>query len=224
MTCGIYKITRKDTGQSYIGLSGNIEKRYYQHSRWHNMETSRIDPAMVKHGIDKFDLEIIEELPYDIPLLMQRERYWIAKYNTYEDDFHYNLTSGGEAPMYGRRHTDATKEKISKANSGENHPFFGRKHTPETKQKLSKLMSGENHPFFGCHHTESTRLKKSRKMSSTGYYRVSKQIDKRCKQGFTWRYGYCDENHKPVSISSVDINKLEEKVKSKGLPWYKFKD
>ena len=51
MTCGIYKITRKDTGQSYIGLSGNIEKRYYQHSRGDNMESSRIDPAMAKHHL-----------------------------------------------------------------------------------------------------------------------------------------------------------------------------
>lgn len=30
-TCGIYKITRKDTEQAYIGLSENIEKRWYDH-------------------------------------------------------------------------------------------------------------------------------------------------------------------------------------------------
>lgn len=217
MTCGIYKITRKDTGQSYIGLSGNIEKRYYQHSHGDNMKTSRIDPAMVKHGIDKFDLEIIEELPYDMPLLMERERYWIAYYNTYEDDFHYNLTRGGEAPMCGRHHTDVTKKKISKKTKGINNPMYGKHHTIESIKKMSISSTGKRHK-------EEDKINMSRQKNSTGYYRVYKRINTKYKQGFIYAYQYYNDDNKRAVIQSVDINKLEEKVKSKGLPWYKLKD
>lgn len=57
--------------------------------------------------------------------------------------------------------------------------------------------------------------------SSTGYYRVTKDKTKYCKKGFIWLYQY-RVNGKFKKIRSVDINKLEEKVKSKGLPWFKF--
>lgn len=149
MTCGIYKITRKDTGQMYIGLSENIEKRYREHANGKDMKHSRIDPAMVKHGTDKFNLEIIEELPNDRHLLMKREEYWIAHYNTYGNDFHYNLTPGGDfspaklpevrAKMSkahkGKEIPEETKEKISKTLSG-------RKFSQESKEKMSKAASG----------------------------------------------------------------------------------
>ena len=53
---------------------------------------------------------------------------------------------------------------------------------------------------------------------NTGYYRVSKSVRK---NGFSWRYVY-PENGKQRSILNRDIKKLEEKVKSKGLPWFRL--
>jgi hypothetical protein len=41
------------------------------------------------------------------------------------------------------------------------------------------------------------------------------------KQGFFWRYRYYEDG-KQKSINSVDIKKLEEKVKMKGLLWIDF--
>ena len=77
----------------------------------------------------------------------------------------------------------------------------GRKHTPETKTKISKIISKAN--------------------NTSGYYRVHKSNDKRYKQGFRWTYRY-NEDGKRKSIYSVDIKKLEEKVRAKGLEWIKF--
>lgn len=48
--------------------------------------------------------------------------------------------------------------------------------------------------------------------------RVSKNRTSQCKQGFTWRYVY-HENGKQKVITSVNMEKLEQKVKNKGLPW-----
>lgn len=61
------------------------------------------------------------------------------------------------------------------------------------------------------------------KQNTTGYYRVIKKERKNTKQGFTWVYRYY-KNGKRKYISSVDLDKLEEKVKAKGLPWYKLEN
>ena len=57
--------------------------------------------------------------------------------------------------------------------------------------------------------------------NSTGYFRVSIMKCKNCKQGFIYRYTYY-ENGKRKAICAVSIEKLEEKVKAKGLPWRKL--
>ena len=54
MTCGIYLIENKKTGQKYIGLSENIEKRWYSHIHSPNLKTSYIDKAIRKYGKEKF--------------------------------------------------------------------------------------------------------------------------------------------------------------------------
>lgn len=80
---------------------------------------------------------------------------------------------------------------------------------------------GENNPkyWLGKPRSEEDKHKISEANNSTGYYRVSKQIKKACKNGFTWRYQYYDENGKHKSIYSVNLSKLMLKVISKGLPW-----
>ena len=251
MTCGIYKITRKDTGQSYIGLSKNIENRYYEHSHRHNMD-SRIDRAMVKHGADKFDLETIEELPYDIPLLKERERYWIVHYNTYEDDFHYNLTPGGDVPPM-KKDDKHSYESCMKMSKDRNSIGYFRVYLSKDKYRYRWYENGKRCSISakdinvlkqkamerGLHWEQISdnpdtpslykgrtlsieqKIKKSKQQNTTGYYRVIIQQEKNRKPRYvySWR-----ENNKRKRLSSVDINKLEEKVKSKGLPWYKLKD
>lgn len=85
----------------------------------------------------------------------------------------------------------------------------GLKHTEETKRKISESNKGNTH-------SEETRKKMSEDRNNSGYLNVGKTKHKTCKQGFIWRYRYY-ENGKPKSITSTDIEKLEEKVKSKGL-------
>lgn len=57
--------------------------------------------------------------------------------------------------------------------------------------------------------------------NKSGYYRVSKQPDTTCKQGFIWHYRYW-ENNTPKAIASVNLKRLEKKVIEKGLPWKKL--
>lgn len=63
---GIYKITNKINGNSYIGQSIDIENRWYKHEWASKSSKSReynysIHKAMRKYGIENFSFEIIEE-------------------------------------------------------------------------------------------------------------------------------------------------------------------
>ena len=100
-------------------------------------------------------------------------------------------------------------------------------HTEESRKKISEALSGENHPMYGKYHSEETKQKMSESVSrvknTSSYFRVCKQKDKCCKQGFIWKYRYY-EGGKRKSLSATTIDKLESKVKEKGLKWLKLKE
>lgn len=108
MSCGIYKITNKINGHSYIGLSKDIERRFSDHKSKaiHSDKKEDLDKAlyraMRKYGIDNFSYEIIEECPEE--KLKEREIYWISYYNTYQNREDYNETPGGDLPGFNTVH------------------------------------------------------------------------------------------------------------------------
>lgn len=93
---GIYKITNKINGKSYIGQSTNIAKRWSHHlavaqNDKYSQQQWYIHRAIRKYGKENFIFEVLEECPKE--LLNEREIYWIAKFDTYNNG--YNLTLGG---------------------------------------------------------------------------------------------------------------------------------
>ena len=86
---GIYKITRKSNGKSYIGQSNDIERRLMEHKYKTDIP---VELAIQKYGIEAFDYETIEEC--SLEQLDEREKYWIAHYNTFKG-FGYNCNEGG---------------------------------------------------------------------------------------------------------------------------------
>jgi group I intron endonuclease len=71
--------------------------------------------------------------------------------------------SGENHPFYGKRHTEKSKEQISKnrkgKNIGESNPSYGIPKSIETRRKISKALSGENHPNYGKHRSQQTKEK-----------------------------------------------------------------
>jgi len=65
------------------------------------------------------------------------------------------------------------------------------------------------------------RVNISRAKGTSKYFRVTREKDHTCKQGFIYRYQYC-ENNKRKRIRSVDLEKLKEKVLARGLEWIEF--
>ena len=96
MITGIYKITNKVNGHSYIGQSVDILARWGVHRRVYNnpeYDTYPLYRAIRKYGIDNFNFDVIEECSKE--QLNEREIYWINYYNTFFDG--YNQTTGGES-------------------------------------------------------------------------------------------------------------------------------
>jgi len=68
---------------------------------------------------------------------------------------------GEKNGMYGRKHTEETKKKIS-ANrssiSGKNNPMYGKKHSDESKKKMSAAKKGKKKPPFTEEHRRNLSL------------------------------------------------------------------
>jgi hypothetical protein len=73
--------------------------------------------------------------------------------------------TGENNPMYGKSHTDETKQSLSdigKTKVGELNGFYGKSHTDETKQLLSdigKTRTGEKNPMYGRSAVSEKNLK-----------------------------------------------------------------
>lgn len=140
---------------------------------------------------------------------------------TGENHWHYGKR-GKDAYAYGRKHTEETKKLISEKLKGKTQPrgkdayWYGRKHTEETKKKISESKIGTKYELQRV-------IEMSKKSSNTGFFRVRKKSGKKYAKGFIYRYTYT-ENNKQKTISSVDIAKLEQKVKEKGFLWINFNE
>lgn len=80
---GIYRLTDRKTGLSYIGQSLDIKERFRTHIKTglsSDSTVSKLYLQMKKSGIDNFIFEIIEKTPKD--KLNEREKYWIDFYKT----------------------------------------------------------------------------------------------------------------------------------------------
>ncbi len=161
----IYKYTNVENGKIYIGLTCNSLS--FRARGGHNYAGSRyFYHAIQKYGWDAFIPEILEDgLTHDEAC--ERERYYIAKFNSRDPDVGYNITEGGECgavaeetrkiisekakerykdptknPMYGKHHTEEAKRAIgekSKLRVGPINACYGKKFSPERLERMSEI-------------------------------------------------------------------------------------
>lgn len=213
---GIYGYyDKKNQQMMYIGQSNDIERRHRDHirpSRYNEQVVNRV----LQNNPERYELVIIKSRPgfskEDRDIL---EKHYIEFYNTFADN-KFNFTTGGDGGLF----SEETRKKISEALKGKNNPNYGKKN-PELSKRNSQNI-GPNNPFYGKHHSEETKRKMSLSRNSTGYRRVSLVICPDCKSGKKYRYRYYNDDGNRKEISSVNLEKLKEKVLEKGLPWEKL--
>ena len=125
----IYKITHKETGMSYIGLSKDYVARWNQHLN--DKSTDHFHNALRLYGKDAFTWKILI-VCFDEDM-GDYEKEYIKKYNTIKPNG-YNHTEGGEK---GWHHHPDTLAKVKATKAGKGNYRTGFKNTDETKLQMS---------------------------------------------------------------------------------------
>jgi len=206
-THGVYGFKNTESNKWYFGSSiatkggcqgiGGRLRRHLWELKKECHHNSHFQNSWNKHGEKAFEMYVVEEC--DKEVAREREKEWIEKH---KNDV-YNICTETEHPgglpwteerrrkqsgknhfMYGKNHTEETKEMISKnrkgLTAGEDHHLYGVGHTDESRKKMSeshKLLIGEKNPFFGKKHSEETKKinseKKKQWIAENGHPRVS---------------------------------------------------
>jgi group I intron endonuclease len=143
MNKGIYKITNIINNKFYIGSAKNIVNRWYLHKiALENGKGNRyFQNAWNKYGINSFKLDIIE-LVQDESLLLEREQFYLDLLKPYDRNIGYNILKIAGSPL-GTIMSAESKQKISDKLKGANHPLFGKRMSEETKQKIRNANLGK---------------------------------------------------------------------------------
>jgi group I intron endonuclease len=176
---GIYKIVNKVNSKYYVGSSNNILKRWNNHKsnlRRKIHKSPHLQSAWNKYGELNFDFIIVENCDIDKLLIIEQKYLDVS---ILEKNICYNTLYMAERPMTGIKHSDKTKNKISKSvnnyyqkgysswNKGKclsqthrdkiSETRIMKQIKPSDRQRLlqSKMVKGENNYFYGKHLTGS---------------------------------------------------------------------
>ena len=170
---GIYKITNKINGNTYVGSAVDIRKRWRNHAyrlNLNNHHSKHLQHAWNKYGADCFEFMIIEECSEG--LLIEREQFFI---DTYQPEYNIALVAGS---CLGTRRSQESKDKMRLAKLGKkmspsfiakqssrmmgNKYSLGHEVSPETRAKTSATMTGMPHlSLLGVEHSQETKDKMS---------------------------------------------------------------
>lgn len=104
--CGIYLITNTIVNKYYVGSSKNIMRRWIQHKNKLKGQVHcniLLQNAYDKYGISNFNFQILEEcIEQD---LIEKELYWVNKYNSMDHNIGYNILKPGEYPLLDHKKT-----------------------------------------------------------------------------------------------------------------------
>jgi group I intron endonuclease len=138
----IYKATNRINSKVYIGkwMGVSVQTRWNQHisaankgSRWH------LSYAIRKYGPRFFEVEVIDRAQ-TAEELSEKEKHYIALYQSNDPKKGYNMTSGGD----GRPHTEVEKEQLSQRMLG-NKRAAGCRHSDEWKETARQRMLGNQY-------------------------------------------------------------------------------
>ena len=136
---GIYRITNKINGKTYIGQSINIEERWKKHIKGSPRYTSHIHSAIKKYGVENFEFAVLLECPAN--MLNVWERDMIALYDSYDNG--YNLTLGGEGCDKGKN--SYSKDYIKEKMRNKYWPTYYQKHYESLKDRWKSYQSTDEY-------------------------------------------------------------------------------
>lgn len=164
---GVYQIINRINGHRYVGSSINMSKRlgdHFSYLRCGRHDNPRLQRAFNKYGAENFYSKVVELCSEE--LLEPREQHYLDNWKP-----EYNIAKFAYAGMRGRKHSRASRRRMSEALKGrvltEEHKAriaeahrgkIQAPHTEETKRKMSEAHKGKKH--------RSESIEKMRKVQS----------------------------------------------------------
>lgn len=176
----IYLIVNLTNGMCYVGQKSSST---FVDSYWGSS-------VSLKHDIDELGTDNFARTVIDWCLTLDElnasEEYWIKSLNLYHG-YGYNQSKGGKGlgqgtdhpctgktgegvSMYGKHHSNETRDKMSKSHIGthtkpmlgKDNPFYGKHHSEETKRIISEKNKGNarygsDNGMYGRHHSDSAK-------------------------------------------------------------------
>lgn len=141
----IYIIENKLNGDSYVGKTTDVERRWKKHKKDSQTSDRHLYCAMRKYGIDNFEISVLDEHDDEEYALKTLEPEWISRMKDSGTRL-YNMTAGGEG-IIGLEFSEEHRRKLSE--SAKRRDYWDRRPlSDETKRKISesnkrKIVSDE---------------------------------------------------------------------------------
>ena len=145
----VYMHTNLLDYKRYIGVTKEVPERRWPNGYGYkprNGRQSHFWNAICKYGWDNFSHEILCDR-LSKKEAYQKEQEFITKYDTTNPSKGYNLSTGGEAPTHGCKHSDETKIKIGEAKRVKKIISLGKCHQSWLDKKYNNQIQIKNQLF-----------------------------------------------------------------------------
>jgi len=140
----VYCHENRLNGKLYFGITKT--SLYLRFRNGNGYKKQIFGRAIEKYGWDKFNhIVLLENISKETAC--ECEKYLIAKYNTTDPNYGYNITKGGEGNS--SKPSEESNRKRSLSERGKKHWHYGKKWSDEVIAKLHKphpSICGENNP------------------------------------------------------------------------------
>ena len=134
-------------GQTVNFNKRHNEHIYMSNNKQYKQYNLPIHCAIRKYGMDNFQIDILAQNIDDKQERNELEKSFISYFNTLcKNGIGYNVAEGGyNNPFAGKtdEEMEEIRSKMSNSRQGENAPCFGKKWSDETKQKMSESKKGK---------------------------------------------------------------------------------
>ncbi len=141
MNSGVYKITNKLNGYTYVGSTSNFNERWKSHYRClcnGNHSNSHLQHAWNKDGECMFKFSVVEYVDEGPAAWIAREQYYTDLWNP-----EYAIRKECVTSNFGIKRSEETKQKMREAQKGEKSFMYGSHLSEETKQKLRRYRHSD---------------------------------------------------------------------------------